>query len=166
MCFTNATKNATVTVAGYDECEWVYESSDTVPAVTILDAELGLVYVDTKLLSCTSCNILLVDCNDKYPQYLDIWYKTNPQVMRKPFQITAIRDAIAYYTAAELPVTACACTITEGFIFQAQTSFARKTLNPFTGETITNMEYRDMYGRVRYQEIMCKVPSYNDYGRL
>lgn len=165
-CFRDIAKNAVVTVLGSNACQWVYTSSATIPSATILDGEVGLVYIDTKLLGCAGCAVPYSSCGAKYPQYLDIWYKVNPQVMQKPFQITAIRDAIAYYTAAELPVTACACTITEGFIFQAQTAFSRKTLNPFTGETITNMEYRDMYGRVRYKEIMMNVPTYNSYGRV
>jgi len=167
MCFTDVTKNATVTVVGLDDCEWVYSASEAVPAVTILDGELGYVYVDTKLFTCATCPTLLSACDVKYPQYLDIWYKTNPDVMRDPFPITSIRQAITYYTGAELPTTACACSITEGFIFNAQSAIAKSTYNPFTGTTIVTMdEQRDVLGRIRYKELMCKVRKYVNYGRV
>lgn len=166
MCFDDVAKNATVTVVGLDDCEWVYTTSETVPSVTILDGEIGLVYVDTKLFTCSSCASPGLNCNTKYPQYLNIWYKTNPSVMREPFPITAVRDAVAWYTAAELPTTACACTVTDGFIFQAQTSFVSEEINPFTGVSLNKVEYRKIYGRLRYEQLLYNVKKYVNYGRI
>lgn len=167
MCFRDTTKNATVTVVKSENCELVYATSDTVPSVTILDGEIGLVYVDTKLFKCNGCNIPLWQCDGKYPQYLNIWYKTNPSVMRQPFPISSIREAITYYVGAELPTSACACTVTEGFIFNAQSAIAKSEYNPFTGTTNVSMdEYRDVKGRIRYKEIMYGVKKYVSYGRV
>lgn len=167
MCFTDVTKNATVTVVESENCEWVFGTSTAVPNATILDGESGIVYVDASLLTCSSCaNPFSHFCGQELPLYLNIWYKTSPTVMTKPFQFVAIRDAIAYYTAAELPVTACTCTITEGFIFQAQTSFVGEEINPFNGATIQRLDYRKIYGRLRYEELMSKVPVYSYYGSI
>lgn len=167
MCFGTTTKNAVVTVMGEDDCEWVYEASDAVPSVTILDGKIGLVYVDTELFTCSTCLTPLWQCDAKYPQYIDIWYKTNPSVMTEPFPFTNIYEAIIYYVGAELPTTACQCTVTEGFIFNAQTAIAKTAYNPFTGTAnVTMDEHRDVKGKVRYKELICKVKKYQIYGRI
>lgn len=156
-CFYDAPKSPVLTVIGLDDCVYTFTDSENAPSVQIIDAENGVVYFDSKIMECCNGNVHIQTCNGRrYPAYVEIWYKTDP-TMNKDYNVGAIKEAIAQWAGAELPTTACECSMDKGFIFQAQTAFAIEHRNAFTGEVSREITYDSIYGRKRYNELLKDV---------
>lgn len=90
------------------------------------------------------------------------WYKTNPDCLNEIYrnQIPGLRQAIAYRTAAELPVRDCGCYLKVGFIAEQQTMMTPESVNPYTGIQIQRFDLGKMLGTLRYDSLMEKVTRF------
>jgi hypothetical protein len=128
-----------------------------------IDGEL-VVEDDVEVLQPTSCNCLSCDSCHRY--ILTFYYKTNPDFLSERIQkgIGEIERAVVFRVAADLPIIDCGCFLNRpderlGFIFRQQETFAKTSVNSFTGTVITLHDYGDLRGQRAYSEIIAKAPK-------
>lgn len=101
-------------------------------------------------------------CECKFPLKMKVYYKTDPFAVDGVTEgsLLAVQEAIAWLTAAELPMLSCGCPLPEkggGFIAESQRVYGDARVNPFSGETIFNVRYRSLHGQLKFYEKMSKA---------
>lgn len=87
------------------------------------------------------------------------YYKTDPAVLGFTNDLPNIAAAIAYRAAADLPSTYCGCTISSGFIAEAQKSFGNAFLDS-SGQTVWVVKFGHKNGQFMYEQKMASAPKY------
>lgn len=124
----------------------------------LLNQEYGITQFQIK--NSTFCQ------NNKSPFKVKIFYKTDPEIFNVAQFVAAIKEALAYLTAAELPTEVCGCAIKTGFIATAQKAYTEIRVNPITGESIVNLKHGNLYGQLVYAEKLQRIPRYQRLIRL
>lgn len=152
-CVSEVAAAAEITWLDMDDDCLVAYTADTDLAVKIKDAEKGVLLIDPAYFRCKSCNspCSACSCNYRAPLRLKIYYKTNPTLVDLDGWIPNIKEAIAYFTAAELPVASCNCKVEEGFIAEAQKPY-NKVRQTAYGDTIISPQVGTLYGQLMFLE--------------
>ncbi len=124
----------------------------------LLAQEYGITQV--QILNQTFCS------NNSAPYKVKIFYKTNPVTFNIDKYLNGIKEAIAYLTAAELPMEVCGCEMRTGFIATAQRAYTQVRVNPVTGENVENLKHGNLYGQLVFAEKIKLVPRFQRSIRL
>lgn len=100
---------------------------------------------------------------------IGVWYKTHPTALSQKFssQVTTVKNAMMYKTAAELPVEDCGCGFDESesnFIVRNQQ--AGSEILSLYGTPVNVYKYGNLLGQMRYAEAMNTVLRYQRDLRL
>lgn len=146
QCVSNA---PIATVATYtDSCDGVVKTSTTLVTVTVKDAANGVITID-KAAEQTLPSAEYVD--------VLVYYQTSPEALGRASDLASAREAIAYFTAAELKQATCGCTFNSGFIKTAQESYSKIRVNPMTGETVIDLKYGSLFGHLAFSERVKRI---------
>lgn len=159
-CQSSITERSLLT--GDDLCACVTGFTTENLNLRIISAEDGVVEI-VKADECWNC-FQRCNCSHTKPVYLTVRYKTDPEVLNLSNSLDLIKEAIIYLTAAELPVEACACVISDsGFIARARLPYTDVRINPITGNEVYILKYGNTYGHMVYNERMTRVKMYTKY---
>lgn len=95
-------------------------------------------------------------CEPLKPLKIRVYYKVDPALLDVDTDNLAI--AIAWLTAAELPMKNCNCPMPEyGFVWQAQQYYGDLKINPISGTNTIQTKYGTMHGQMVYAERLEKA---------
>ena len=141
-------------------CELTGTTEDTTLInVSILFAERGVIKIDYS--EDATC---LRYCSQ--PLKFKVYYKTDPDLLVNADSLLSLQEAIAYLTAAELPASSCGCTINEGFIADAQKTYAEYRINPMNGQVVANIKFNSLQGQLVFAEKLSKAYKFKKVTRL
>ena len=143
-----------------ENCAYEYVA-DTAIAVKILDAKLGTLLIDPAAFRCSACanSEPACTCTPKVPLNIRIAYKTDPTVLGYEPDLEAIRMAIAYKAAAELPLKTCNCTpdkMKDTFVGEAK-SPTHKVRQTGAGVITESTNIGKLYGQYKFRENISDV---------
>lgn len=149
ICVTDSTSNPVVTQAELCDCDTALSTVSDLIRVEILFARESIVRIS--YLNNANC------LNCKTPIKLKVFYKTDPYQVVDDASLLSLQEAIVYLTAAELPLSSCGCKLDSGFIADAQKVYSDIRVNPYTGETITNIRFNTAHGQMVFAERLDKA---------
>lgn len=140
------------TVVTQSNCHCIEGWQDTSDLI-----DVNVVFADRSIIqiSYSSTATCLSRCGQ--PLKFKIYYKTDPSLVVGQDSLLALQEAIAYLTAAELPVSSCGCEVKEGFIAEAQKAYAEYRINPFNGQVVTNIKFNSLTGQLVFAEKLSKA---------
>jgi hypothetical protein len=149
VCEANASAAPVITEVSRCDCTSNLVEDATAITAEILSSEHSIIrirYSDT-------CG-----CRCKTPIKLKIYYRTDTLNVVDEGSILALQEAIAYLTAAELPMSSCGCELPDGnFISNAQKAYAEYRINPITGATVANIKFNSLTGQLIFAERLSKA---------
>lgn len=159
VCVTEVAQTPTLTGTSSCNCSGVtLETLDTEYTLEIVSSELGVIAVN----ATDRCTLCLDGCET--PIKIKIWYRTDPALLNVDGSLEALKIAITYLTAAELPLSTCGCPpgyFKAGFIFEAQKAYTDIRINPITGENIAMLRYGNLHGQLVFSERLNKAKKHS-----
>lgn len=151
-----------VTAMDFNDCS---DDFDEIVTLTTSDTRHDLLEQQYGITQMQIINQTFCD-NNSAPYKVKIFYKTNPAFFDVTQYLNGIKEAIAYLTAAELPMEVCGCEIKTGFIATAQRAYTQIRVNPVTGENVENLKHGNLYGQLVFAEKIKLVPRFQRLIRL
>lgn len=148
-CLTEVVANPVITYISKDSC------CDPIEFTTDAEVLFELIRGQDGIFFLQPTQACVNFCQQKKVIQIRVFYKVGDPTEAEQ---AALKQMIAYYVAAKLPLTVCKCEVKIGFISIAQKPYTEEIFFPMGGGKI-KPKYGEFYGQLRYRaDIRDMVP--------